>query len=111
MSSSKVHVLHLGIFSAGPAAAASSAPAAFTALSLALEIPNVLEDHRKPSCLIPGFDGAALSPPWRDALRARFYTAAHDDGGDRLECFRLIPGNSLMISRRLGLPLRVHPEQ
>jgi len=29
-----------------------------------------------PSCLIPCFDGAILSPAWRDALWAKFYTAA-----------------------------------
>ena len=27
-------------------------------------------------CLIPDFDGALLSPQWRDALWARFFTAA-----------------------------------
>ena len=27
-------------------------------------------------CLIPGFDGAVFSPEWRDALWARFFTAA-----------------------------------
>jgi hypothetical protein len=27
-------------------------------------------------CLVPGFDGALFSPAWRDALWARFFTAA-----------------------------------
>ncbi len=27
-------------------------------------------------CLIPGFDGAVFSQAWRDALWARFFTAA-----------------------------------
>jgi HTH-like domain len=29
-----------------------------------------------PRCLVPGFDGALFSPAWRDALWARFFTAA-----------------------------------
>ena len=34
------------------------------------------------SCLIPGFDGALFTAGWRDALWARFSTAAPNDGGD-----------------------------
>ena len=29
-----------------------------------------------PRCLIPGFDGALFSPRWREALWAKFFTAA-----------------------------------
>src|SRR5260370_34681766 len=38
------------------------------AISVEMRIP--------PRCLVPGFDGAVFSREWKEALWARFYTAA-----------------------------------
>ena len=46
------------------------------ARSEAAELRGVMATGGDPKCLIPGFDGAFFSPAWRDALWARFFTAA-----------------------------------
>ena len=37
---------------------------------------NVLSVLGQARCLIPGFDGAVFSTEWKEALWARFFTAA-----------------------------------
>jgi hypothetical protein len=43
-----------------------------------------------PRCLIPGFDGALFSSAWRDALWAKFYTAAPQRQRQSVERYNIV---------------------
>jgi hypothetical protein len=48
-------------------------------------VPLSLSAGRTPKCLIPGFDGALLSPAWREALWPKFCTRALPRQGRSVE--------------------------